>query len=124
MCVLNTELRKASSLTIIIKRLRIVLVVSKVDWILENVLLCSWTRANVTDVTVPDDDILVFMGGLDAVMQWSADLIEDVGMLAQHWARARPRRVWRMDVVEGWRSGGERRPRVTLTMELVNVERD
>ena len=88
--MLNTELGKASSLTIIINRLRIVLVVSKVDWILENVLLCSWTRANVTDVTVPDDDILVFMEGLDAVMQWSADLIEDVGMLAQHWAWARP----------------------------------
>ena len=122
--MLNTELGKASSLTIIINRLRIVLVVSKVDWILENVLLCSWTRANVTDVTVPDDDILVFMGGLDAVMQWSADLIEDVGMLAQHWARARPRRVWRILVIEGWRSGGERWPRVTLTMELVNVERD
>ena len=122
MCVLNTELVKASSLTIIINRLRIVLVVSKVDWILENVLLCSWTRANVTDVTVPDDDILVFMGGLDAVMQWSADLIEDVGMLAKHWARSR--RVWRMDVIEAWRSGGERWPRVTLTMELVNVERD
>ena len=97
-----------------------VLVVSKVSWILQNVILCSRSRANVSDVSVPDDDILVFIGGLDAVMQWSADLIEDIWMLAEH--RTRPLVPWprvsRLDVIEGWRRGGERRPRVTLAMKL------
>lgn len=103
-----------------------VLVVSKVNWILQNVILCSRSRANVSDVSVPDDDILVFMGGLDAVMQWSADLIEDVWMLAEHRARplvpARPG-VSRLDVIEGWRRGGERWPRVTLAMKLKQMDK-